>query len=367
MCKTTNASKGNNRVPTDQPSFTIGDLKNAIPAHCFVRSPIKSGLYLLRDLLICGSLYYLSSKYLEDSTWPLAVILWPAYWFIQGTFQTGLWVIGHECGHQAFASSQLINDSVGFIVHSALLVPYFSWKISHGKHHSKTGSVDLDEVFVPLTRSEVNPDSAFYHSAPLRFFRIVLMLVLGWPMYLLWNAGGRKYNGWANHFMPSSPVFQKKERMLILASDVGIGLALACLYYLAQAHSWGWVARIYVGPLVFTNFWLVLYTDLQHTDTIVPHYRGQEWNWLRGALATVDRYYGVFSWMHHNIGDTHVLHHLFSKIPHYHAMEATEKIKPILGKYYAYSDENILLALWRTFRECVFVEDAGGVLWYKQH
>jgi len=39
----------------------------------------------------------------------------------------GVWVIAHECGHQAFSNSQLINDTVGFILHSCLLVPYFSW------------------------------------------------------------------------------------------------------------------------------------------------------------------------------------------------------------------------------------------------
>jgi omega-6 fatty acid desaturase (delta-12 desaturase) len=39
----------------------------------------------------------------------------------------GVWVIAHECGHQAFSSSQLVNDTVGFILHSCLLVPYFSW------------------------------------------------------------------------------------------------------------------------------------------------------------------------------------------------------------------------------------------------
>lgn len=36
-------------------------------------------------------------------------------------------VQAHECGHQAFSESQSINDAVGLILHSCLLVPYYSW------------------------------------------------------------------------------------------------------------------------------------------------------------------------------------------------------------------------------------------------
>eukprot|EP00736_Rhodelphis_marinus_P007681 Rmarinus@m.29891 len=354
------------RVPTNPP-FTLSDIKSAIPAHCFERSTLTSSLYLLRDFVACATMYYIATNFLEkmDIHWSFAIVAWPLYWWIQGTLQTGPWVIGHECGHQAFSSSGLVNDAVGFVVHSFLLVPYFSWKISHGKHHSKTGNVDLDEVFVPYTKSEVDPENISYHSFPLIVLRSIIMLTIGWPAYLIYNAAGRKYDGWANHFMPSSPVFLPKEGKLVLLSNVGLALMLGVLYHFAQEYSLGWVMRIYGMPLLVTNFWLVLYTNLQHTDPMLPHYRGAEWNWLRGALATMDRNYGFYTHLHHNIGDTHVLHHLFSRIPHYHAVEATEAIKPVLGKFYAYSDQPIFDALITSMRECIYVDDEGGVLWYK--
>lgn len=47
----------------------------------------------------------------------------------------------------------------------------------------------------------------------------------------------------------------------------------------------------------------------------------QEWSYLRGGLTTVDRDYGWFNKIHHDIG-THVIHHLFPQIPHYHLEEA---------------------------------------------
>ena len=80
-----------------------------------------------------------------------------------------------------------------------------------------------------------------------------------------------------------------------------------------------WVFKLFVMPYLVVNFWLLLYTKLHHTDTQLPHFSGKEWSWLRGALATVDRNYGFFNYVHHHIGDTHVAHHLFSSMPHYHA------------------------------------------------
>lgn len=72
-------------------------------------------------------------------------------------------------------------------------------------------------------------------------------------------------------------------------------------------------------PYLFVNAWLVMITLLQHTHPALPHYNDQEWEWLRGALSTVDRSYGFLDHVFHHIADTHVAHHLFSKMPHYHA------------------------------------------------
>lgn len=67
---------------------------------------------------------------------------------------TGVWVLAHECGHQSFSESELANNIVGTICHSLLLVPYHSWRITHGRHHNNTGSCENDEVFAPSTRAD---------------------------------------------------------------------------------------------------------------------------------------------------------------------------------------------------------------------
>jgi len=77
-----------------------------------------------------------------------------------------------------------------------------------------------------------------------------------------------------------------------------------------------------------TNHWLVLITFLQHTDPLLPHYRSEEFTFPRGALATLNRNLlgdlGSFmGWIGatttHGISETHVAHHVSSKIPHYNA------------------------------------------------
>ena len=44
--------------------------------------------------------------------------LWSLYGFATGLVATGLWVIAHECGHQAFSESKFINNAVGWVLHS---------------------------------------------------------------------------------------------------------------------------------------------------------------------------------------------------------------------------------------------------------
>lgn len=57
-------------------------------------------------------------------------------------------------GHGAFSTSKRLNNNVGLVLHSFCLVPYYSWKISHARHHAATGHMTREEVFVPATRSE---------------------------------------------------------------------------------------------------------------------------------------------------------------------------------------------------------------------
>ncbi len=89
---------------------------------------------------------------------------------------------------------------------------------------------------------------------------------------------------------------------------------------------------------------------------------------MRGALSTIDRDFGFLNRVLHDVTHTHVLHHLISHIPHYHAKEARDAIKPVLGEYYKIDRTPILKAMWREGIECVYIEpdheESKGVYWY---
>lgn len=371
---TTIATTGIDRQPTAKPSFTIGQLRKAIPEHCFKRSLLKSSAYLITDLIMIAALYY-ASTCIDTAPVPAHIrwgILWPLYWFFQGAVATGVWVISHECGHQAFSEYQWVNDSVGLVFHSLLLVPYYSWKHSHRRHHSNTGSVEKDEVFVPDVRDEVSEVFEWEQFGIARAIRLFGTLTIGWPLYLFFNVASRPYPGhlWVNHFDPWSPIFSKRERFEIAVSDAALALVIWGLVEAGKAWGWVWLLKTYFIPYLIVNFWLVTITLLQHTHIELPHYNEKEWDWLRGALATVDRNYGwLLNTLHHHIADTHVAHHLFSSMPHYHAQEATEALKPVLGDYYKYDGRFVLKALWEDYSTCRYVApDApgSGVLWQRK-
>jgi hypothetical protein len=60
-----------------------------------------------------------------------------------------------KAGHGAISPHGWVNNATGFVLHTALFVPYYSWKHSHHLHHKSTGSIERDENFVPATRSDL--------------------------------------------------------------------------------------------------------------------------------------------------------------------------------------------------------------------
>ncbi|PSS36308.1 Delta(12)-fatty-acid desaturase [Actinidia chinensis var. chinensis] len=358
------------RMPHSKPPFTLGQIKKAIPPHCFNRSILRSFSYVVYDLLIASLFYYLATTYIHHLPPPLSALAWTLYWICQGCVLTGVWVVAHECGHHAFSDYQWLDDTVGLVLHSALLVPYFSWKYSHRRHHSNTASLDRDEVFVPKLKSKIGWYAKYLNNPPGRILTVLLTLIIGWPLYLMFNVSGRDYDRFACHYDPYGPIYSDRERLQIFLSDAGLIAATYGLYHLATLKGLYWVLCVYGVPLLIVNGFLVLITWLQHTHPALPHYDSSEWDWLRGALSTMDRDYGILNRVFHNITDTHVAHHLFSTMPHYHAMEATKAIKPILGEYYQSDGTPVLKAIWREAKECIYVEadeseQGKGVFWYK--
>jgi omega-6 fatty acid desaturase (delta-12 desaturase) len=94
----------------------------------------------------------------------------------------------------------------------------------------------------------------------------------------------------------------------------------------------------------------------------MPHYNNSTWTFARGATATIDRDLGfIDTHLFHDIIGTHVCHHLVSTIPFYHAGEASEHIRRVMGQHYKADVKTpFWTAFWRNQRTCKFVEESEG-------
>ncbi|ATZ47341.1 hypothetical protein BCIN_02g06310 [Botrytis cinerea B05.10] len=381
--------------PFKVPEYTLQELLDAIPKHCFERSPLTSYRYMVQDLTLIGVTFYISNAYITPDyfpSWSARFALWSLYTIMQGFFGTGIWVVAHECNHQAFSPYKTLNDVTGWILHSAVLVPYFSWKIVHKQHHTLHNNLAKDFQFVPKSREGYGLETGksdhsnweFTEDTPLRTaFDVLAQELCGWPCYLMTNASGSegyqkradgrgvgKYNGWGggvNHFDTNSPLFGEKDAYLVHLSTLGLALTISGVSYIGYKFGWINILVWYWIPYLWVNHWIVAIAYLHHTDPSLPKYQPEAWTYTRGAAATIDREFGFIGhYFLHDIIETHVLHHTVPTIPHYHAREATEAIKRVMGEHYKSDTKNgalgFLGSLWQNMRWCQWVEPCEGAV-----
>ena len=254
-----------------EPQFPdINTLRRAIPKHCFEPSAPRSLWYLLRDVVTIGALGWAAVTYIPTiDNAALRTVAWIVYGYVQGLIGTGLWILGHEGGHGAFSKYQKLNDAVGFFAHSALMVPYYSWKFSHHRHHMYTGNMEKDMAFVPATRADYMRKKAsamaeFLEDTPAyQFITLIFHQLFAWITYLLFNISSGKQSTQKkaglfgqSHFDPTSAVFRPSEAPYIVLSDIGLAITATSLYYLSGVVGVQNVFLLYLQPYVWVHQWL---------------------------------------------------------------------------------------------------------------
>jgi acyl-lipid omega-3 desaturase len=327
--------------------FTLADVRAAIPEHCFKPDTARSLAYAFWDIGVVTGLFFLAASI---DSW----LAYPLYWFAQSTMFWALFVIGHDCGHGSFSKHKWLNNLVGHITHSFILVPFHGWRISHRTHHANTGNAETDESWYPVSESYYSQMGKLEKGG--RFY----VHLLAYPVYLFRRSPGKS----GSHFNPNSPLFKPSERNDIITSTVCWSIMVTLLVLAAIQFGPLWVFKLYVVPYLGFVVWLDLVTFLHHSEDDIPWYRGENWYFLKGALSTIDRDYGFINWIHHDIG-THVAHHVFSTMPHYYLKDATEGIKPLLGDYYRKSSEPIWKSFIKSSKACHFISDDGDKVYYQ--
>jgi omega-6 fatty acid desaturase (delta-12 desaturase) len=342
------------------------DLLRVLPAELMQFNPLKAWTSLGMSLGLSALAYAVGTQ-LPLQLW--AAPLWVIYGMVTGTVVMGCWVIAHECGHQAFHPNRKLESWIGFVLHSLLLVPYFSWARSHAVHHAHCNHLEEGETHVPPREDSPSGrvTEALRQRLGYRLFGWVSLfshLILGWPLYLFLGAtGGEDYGRPTSHFWNGGPfdrgarhLFPRPFRGLMMRSNLGLIIMMVLLIWLAMVSSPLRVIAVYGLPYVVVNIWLVTYTWLQHTDVEIPHFASDQWTWATGALQTVDRPYGtLLNVLHHGIGATHVCHHVNSRIPHYNAWRGNALLRAAYPDLVRYDPTPIHKALWRVATQCAAV------------
>ncbi|UQC91526.1 fatty acid desaturase [Colletotrichum lupini] len=338
--------------PTDYPE--IQDLRKAIPPGCSLPCLQTSLYYISRDIVASVVLVYFAFNYIREDQLgqTLSFIAWGAYSFLQGLICTGIWVLAHECGHGSLFVSTKLNDGNGFVLHSFLMVPYFSWKSTHRRHHRFTGHATRDVAFVPAMKPVDSDRDIFSPSgtAAIRLASNAFFNLSAGKDSLLRDVSVTERWLRVSLFDPWSSVFRDKKAWSVLASDCGLGIMGCFLGWCGQEFGSETMVLLYLLPYLWVNNWLgvrtsqilqqveafgaisvnikaVAITYLQHNHPQVPHYTDEGWNFTKGALSAIDRDFGfVGRHFFHLIIDRHVVHHLF---PHNCYQATIGGLKPL--------------------------------------
>lgn len=251
----------------------IQTIRDAIPAHCFVPSTWRSLGYVARDVSMAAALGWAALTYIpgiENTYYRYAA--WTVYGYLQGLVLTGVWILAHEAGHGAFSVHQTLNNVVGWVLHSALLVPYFSWKFSHHRHHRFTGHMEKDMAFVPHTKADRQKrrladlylDRELFEDVPIvQLAKLFAHQLLGFQTYLLFNVSSgvdsqqRKAPWWrVSHFEPTSAVFRSSEAVYVAITDLGLAIVAGLVYMASQAIGFKTVFLLYLVPYFWVHHWL---------------------------------------------------------------------------------------------------------------
>lgn len=308
----------------------------ALPAEVLEKNLFKSVAHMLFDFSVWGGSILAIKALVSSSAWVGLPLLAKAaaslaYWNVAGFFMWCIFVVGHDCGHTTFSNYKWVNNILGHVTHSSLLVPFFPWALSHRRHHMYHNHVDKDYSYKWYTPEKLNAGSEFMarklHDSKVSMF---MYPFVAWQLYVLGIDDGSHLIPFANQRLwKDTPAVEKRKCWISFASVVAAATGIFALNGFDAKN----VLFYYGGPHVMFSWWLFCVTYLQHHGPKTMVYGDKNWDYVKAGFETVDRTFGkVIDHLHHHITDGHVIHHLFfTKIPHYNLMKATAALRKYLA------------------------------------
>ena len=222
-------------------------------------------------------------------------------------FLVRLFLVQHDCGHDAFFKNRRVNKWVGRVMGVLTLTPYAVWQKAHAIHHASTGNLDKRGIgdIDTLTVEEYKALSTFKRIA-YRIYRHPLILFVIGPAYMFL----------LDNRIPTK-LLRKEGRYWMSA----MGTNLAVLILAGVVIYFVGLVPFLMVQLPITIFaaslgvWM-FYVQHQFEETVWEE--SGDWN-VHEAALNGSSYYDLpkwLAWMTGNIGIHHV-HHLYSKIAFY--------------------------------------------------
>lgn len=322
---------GYRQIGKDFPQgVTLSDIVKTLPEECFEVDHAKSW----RAVAITVSAVAASLGLVAIAPWYLL----PAAWFLAGTAATGMFVIGHDCGHRSFHKNKLVEDVVGTVLMAPLIYPFEPWRIKHNTHHAHTNKLEEDTAWHPI-----RPEGWDTAPAALRW---AYRIMLGSPLKCFTSIAH-----WALlHF--NINLYTEKQRPRVIVSWAAVAaFALVGFPAIIANLGVGGFIKFWLMPWLGYHFWMSTFTVVHHTAPHIPFKNAKDWNAAEAQLAGSVHcdYPGWVDFLTHDIA-WHVPHHVCSKIPWYNLRKATESLRENWGEYMTECNFN-----WRIMKS-IFTE-----------
>jgi omega-6 fatty acid desaturase (delta-12 desaturase) len=304
---------------------TIATLRDLIPRECHRIEPRRSwGALFVGLLRVAASMILLSL--IRPSWGPHLVWQIPALgaaWLFAGWCLTGMFVLGHDCGHMAFSEQRWVNVLVGHLCLSPFFTGFHNWRIWHNYHHAKTQlrSQDPDWAERMMTRAEYDRASLGDKAHVRLGFGSPLGMLVGF-----WVGMFRRT--FMKTLAPQIPLSRGAERELFASSVAMIAACTAVSVLLYRAGGAWMVLKYYYVPSFIGAAHGAMLTYLHHTSADALVFDKEGWTPFRGQVVSTfnvrfPRWIEAL-WFDINI---HLPHHLAPRIPWYHLHGATEAIR----------------------------------------
>ncbi len=306
------------RTTRREAAGSLRPVLDIIPAEAYENPTWKGMAYLARDVVMYVALVVALIVFSN----PLVVV---PLWVGMALVISGLFVIGHDAGHQALFASKRLNDIVGRIVMLPSWHVYEGWVLGHNRiHHSYTVRQGYDFVWHPYT-----PDQFASMSALGRLRHRIEWSWLGAGAYYLREV-------WWNKMIVGKPPARwvssiRKDRILVWSF---VGVASALLFWLGWSMDGGvlgglWmVARVLVVPFLAFCFVIGSFVHVHHIAPDIRWWPKREWTKFKGQVegtTVLHAPLGMDFFIHWIM--VHVPHHVDMRIPMYNLELAANAIK----------------------------------------